>query len=217
MLFRSGVYACNPCGECEGTGAKAAVTPATASHAAPPAGLLQALRAGGLVIYWRHTTADLCADRQDLGPASSPVIADWWKSCERDCSRALARQLGNAGYADAEKIGRDVKAQGIPFSSVTTSEYCRTIQTADRMALGPVIRTSKDITFFVYPEIDPCPAAEALFKKVPPVGSNAAFVGHLSVPCMSLDMGQAMVFRPDGRGGYTMIAKVLPSEWAGLT
>ena len=169
------------------------------------------------MIYWRHTTADLCADRQDLGPASSPVIADWWKSCERDCSRALARQLGNAGYADAEKIGRDVKAQGIPFSSVTTSEYCRTIQTADRMALGPVIRTSKDITFFVYPEIDPCPAAEALFKKVPPVGSNAAFVGHLSVPCMSLDMGQAMVFRPDGRGGYTMIAKVLPSEWAGLT
>ena len=109
-----------------------------------------------------------------------------------------------------------MKAKGIPFSSVTSSEYCRTVQTADRMALGPVIQTSKQITFFVYPEIDPCPAAESLFKKVPPAGSNTALVGHLSVPCMSLDMGQAMVLKPDGKGGYAVIAKVQPSEWAGL-
>ncbi len=211
-----GVYACNPCGECESSGARAFVTPTTTARAAPPAGLLQALRAGGLIVYWRHTTADVCVDNQNLGPASAPQIQDWWKSCERDCTKAVARQLSSAGYADAEKIGRDVKAKGIPFASVTSSEYCRTFQTAERMALGPVIQTTKNITFFVYPEIDPCPAAEALFKKVPSAASNTALVGHLTVPCMSLDMGQAMVLKPDGKGGYTTIAKVQPSEWAGL-
>jgi hypothetical protein len=84
------------------------------------------------------------------------------------------------------------------------------------MALGPVIRTTKDVTAFVYPEIDPCPAAEALFAMVPAIGSNTAIVAHLSPQCMSLEMGQAMIVKPDGKGGFALVAKVRPGEWANL-
>jgi hypothetical protein len=216
LTWYYGVYACNPCGDCESQGKSVSLTTTATVHPAPPSGLLQQLRAGSYVIYFRHATANVCSDRTDLGPASSPQIADWWKSCDRDCTTALARQLGAAGYADADKIGVDIKAKAIPFGAVLASEYCRTRQTAERMALGPIIQTIKDVTAFVYPEIDPCPAAEALFAKVPAAGSNTAIVGHLSPQCMSLDMGQAMILKPDGKGGFAMVAKVLPSEWAGL-
>jgi hypothetical protein len=208
------VFACNPCGDCEPAGARASVTPT----------LTQALKAGGYVIFWRHTTAAVCADRQELGPASMPQVRDWWKSCERDCAIATARQLSPSGYDDADAIGAGIRAKGIPFSRVLSTEYCRGRETAAHMALGPQTETIKELTFFVYPELDLCAEFRKLIAQAPGTGSNTALVAHLFLvgasepPCMDSDlaMGEAIVFKPDGRGGSTKIARVKPNEWATL-
>ena len=201
-------FACNPCGDCEPTGARASLTPT----------LTQALRAGGYVLFWRHATANTCQDRQELGRASMPQIVDWWKSCDRNCATALARQLDQQGYDEADAIGGAIRTRMIPFSRVLSSEYCRSVETAAHMALGPPTETFKDITFYVYfPEIDACVAFPKLLAVVPSAGSNTAIVAHTFAGCTDgIASAEAWIYRPDGKGGSTLIAKVKANEWAGL-
>jgi hypothetical protein len=202
------VFACNPCGDCEAAGARTSVTPS----------LLQALRGGGFVIFWRHATAAVCVDRQDLGPASMPQVQDWWRSCERSCAIATARQLSPQGYGEAQTIGAGLRTKGIGITRVLSSEYCRATETAANMNLGPMIETIKEVTFFVYPELDPCVELQKLAAQPPRSGGNTAIIAHLFTACMDIDfaMGEAYVYRPDGRGGATRIARVKASEWGSL-
>ena len=210
VTWHYAVFSCTPCGECEPAGARAAVTPT----------LMQSLRAGGFVIYWRHATATVCSDQQDLGFASMPKLVDWWKSCDPSCppaGNATARQLSPQGYAEADAIGNALRSRQILFSRVLSSEYCRATETAARMALGPTAETLAEITFYVYPALDPCAALPTLFARAPTIG-NTAIVAHLFVGCTDgLASGEALVYRPDGKGGSTFVARVLASEWAGLT
>jgi hypothetical protein len=208
------VFACNPCGECESTGARTSVTPT----------LTQSLRAGGFVIFWRHALADVCEDRQALGRASMPQVQDWWKSCVRDCAVATARQLSSIGYAQADSIGRGLRSHGIAFSRVLSSEYCRSVETATGMALGPTPETLRDVTFYVYfPEIDPCVILPPMLAQRPAGGANTAIVAHTFAGCTDgggvepgIDSGEAWIYRPDGRGGSTRVARVRANQWAGL-
>lgn len=206
-----GVFACNPCGDCESMGAKASVTPT----------LMEALRAGGYVLFWRHATANTCTDKQSLGTAAQAQIMDWWKSCERNCSTALARQLDSPqGYDEAETVGNALRARKIPFARVYSSEYCRALETAQRMGLGPIPETLKELTFFVYPELTPTPSngcLASLLGTVPSAGRNVALVAHTFLGCNDgIASAEAWIYRPDGRGGSALIAKVKASEWASL-
>ncbi|MSR36895.1 MAG: hypothetical protein EXR95_09715 [Gemmatimonadetes bacterium] len=207
VTWHYAVFACNPCGDCEATGARTSVTPT----------LTQSLQAGGFVIYWRHATANTCQDRQNLGPASMPQIMDWWKSCDRDCTTALARQLDLPGYDEADAIGSAIRTRKIPFSSVVSSEYCRALETASRIAPNPPAETLKDITFFVYPELDPCKGLATLVATPPRAGTNVAVVAHVFLGCTDgIASGEAWLYRPDGKGGSTLVAKLKANEWAAL-
>jgi hypothetical protein len=209
LTWHYAVFACNPCADCEPAGARATVTPT----------LAQSLRAGGFVVFWRHTQANVCEDL--LEPASNTTVPNWWKSCERTCrpaGTATARQLSTLGYAQADSIGSALKAKDIPFSRVLSSEYCRAIETAARMNLGPLTETLTTLTFFVYPT-DPCTTLPELLAQVPRSG-NTAIIAHLFLPCLDmtpqLAMGEALVYKPDGRGGSTLVQRVNVSEWATL-
>lgn len=205
-------FPCTPCGECAAASSQADVTPT----------LMQALRAGGFVIYWRHATATVCNDRLDLGTATTPGSGNWWRSCDRDCATAVARQLSEEGYAEAEAIGAELRERSIPFGKVLSSEFCRCTQTAEHMALGPEIQTIPDLTFFVYNEEFRCEAVEALLAQTPNKGTNTALIGHINFPApkcqpiANLASGEAAIFRPDGKGGFTLVDRVLPYEWAEL-
>jgi hypothetical protein len=87
------------------------------------------------------------------------------------------------------------------------------------MDLGPTIETNQGITFFVYDELGRCAAAQALLAEVPAVGTNTAIVGHGGFVCAVLDqlaMGEGAIFKPDGAGGSTFVARELPDGWAAL-
>ena len=90
---------------------------------------LSALRAGGHVALMRHADAP-------GGVGDPPGFR------VDDC--ATQRNLSPKGWADAEKIGAQLKQEGIAFEKIVSSPWCRCIDTAKLMNLGAV---ETDATF----------------------------------------------------------------------
>jgi phosphohistidine phosphatase SixA len=82
-----------------------------------------ALRAGRHVALMRHTDA----------PGGSGDPAGFRLD---DC--ATQRNLSAKGRTDAEKIGARLKSEGIAFEKIISSPWCRCIDTAMLLQLGPV-------------------------------------------------------------------------------
>jgi phosphohistidine phosphatase SixA len=82
-----------------------------------------ALRAGRHVALMRHT------DAPGGGGDPAGFRID-------DC--ATQRNLSGKGRADAEKIGARLKAEGIAFEKIISSPWCRCMDTATLLQLGPV-------------------------------------------------------------------------------
>ncbi|MBO6521113.1 MAG: histidine phosphatase family protein [Rhodospirillales bacterium] len=53
-----------------------------------------------------------------------------------DCS--TQRNLNNAGAKEAQAIGRAIKAGGIKSAKIYSSQWCRCLDTASQLNLGPV-------------------------------------------------------------------------------
>jgi hypothetical protein len=209
-MYHYAAFGCRPDGSCEPIGSRTAVAPT----------LAQALAAGGYVIHWRHASATVCNDFTFYGPASDPKVPDWWRSCESDCRVATARQLDEAGRHEAQTIGAELRARGVPFGRVLTSEYCRNVETALRMALGPEPEQTPAITFFVYGN-ERCRDSWALLAEPPEPGTNTALIGHsgFGYDCPVLERlawGEAAVFKPDGLGGAELVAHLHWDEWSEL-
>jgi len=82
-----------------------------------------ALRAGGHVALMRHADAP-------GGVGDPPGFR------VDDC--ATQRNLSEKGRADAEKIGSQLKREGIAFEKILSSPWCRCIDTAKLMNVGTV-------------------------------------------------------------------------------
>ena len=80
--------------------------------------LLAQMRAGGLVIYFRHTATDFSRDDRAMRD---------FDDCENQ------RPLTSTGQADAAAIGAHFKRLAIPVGRVLASPYCRTREVAERM------------------------------------------------------------------------------------
>jgi phosphohistidine phosphatase SixA len=83
----------------------------------------KALRAGGHVALTRHADAP-------GGFGDPPGFR------VEDC--ATQRNLSAKGRTDAEKIGARLKSEGIAFEKILSSPWCRCIDTAKLLKLGPV-------------------------------------------------------------------------------
>lgn len=193
--------------------------------------LLAMLKEGGLIIHWRHSAATVCVDCPAAGKADNPIIPNWWKSCEATCppnptecttaGLATARQLDAAGVMEATTIGEFFDERDIPIGRVLSSEYCRCFGTAELMDLGPAIELRPDITLFVYDEENRCANSMALIAQVPSPGTNTAIIGHAGFTSICPILGElawseAAIFKPDGQGGSTFIARVLWDDWRAL-
>ena len=184
-----------------------AAAPATA--AATPDGqlagqtLVEALRQGGYVIYFRHAATD-------HGGVDS---VEW--------PREQQRNLSETGRADAEAIGRAFRALGIPVGRVLASPFYRTIDTAqlafDRAEIAPELLglLSDDAG-----RAERAAALRRLLSTPPEPGLNTVLVAHLSnlqeVAGVSLPEGGAAIFQPLGPGGFRLVARLTPAEWTAL-
>lgn len=169
--------------------------------------LVEALRAGGYVIYLRHGITDHSLDDTDRKNLAN-------------C--ATQRPLSEEGRQQVRAIGEAIKALGIRISSVFSSPYCRAMDTA-KLAFG-----SLEIVDDLQQGVDADEAtaerrAQTLRKMLATVpgepGANTVLTGHTgnlleAVGIWPKPEGVAIVFKPGTGGKFTYIATILPTHWA---
>jgi phosphohistidine phosphatase SixA len=177
------------------------------------AALVEALREGGFNIYLRHAATDW--SQQDR----IEQYGDW-----DSCDPGQVRQLSDAGRDTARAVGAAMRELGVPVGVVLASPYCRTLETARLLSLGEV-EPSTDVmnlrAAHYFGGRDAVVArAQALLATPPPDATNRVIVAHGNVARNATPVypgeAEAVIFRPDGRGGFAVAGRVLPDDWRAL-
>jgi phosphohistidine phosphatase SixA len=178
-----------------------------APQPADPQAVVEALRAGGYVIYLRHAGTEFFARDK------APVVLE-------DC--ATQRNLSAGGREEARAIGRGFARLLIPVGEVRSSPYCRCADTA-RLAFDRVLLDADLEPIRQEDEAarDKSLAALAhLLGTAPPPGTNTVLVGHAENLSASgepsLDAGEAAVFKPLQGGGHQLITRVVAEAWSDM-
>jgi phosphohistidine phosphatase SixA len=173
--------------------------------------VVQALRAGGLVIVVRHGAT--FADQADTDPLNFANIA-------------AQRNLNEKGKSLAKAFGDAIRQAGVPVGTVFTSKYNRAYESAVIAGFRDIKKTA-DITeggLVVSPNensrrID---AFRKLLVTAPAPGTNTILITHkpniidaLGKGWFDVKEGEASIFRPDN-GSYKLIARVQMDEWPHL-
>jgi len=178
-------------------------------HALSGESLTAALKRGGYVIYFRHA---------DTGPAYLEQGVDL-KRCETQ------RNLNDNGREEAKLIGAQLRRLRVPVGEVLASEFCRCRETAD-LAFGGY--TLEPMLTGVSRSAEATPRREkaiAALKKMlaatPAPGTNTVLVSHgfnlWDAEGFHLGtQGEAAIYIPDGKGGYALVARLLPRDWMAL-
>ncbi|MEP7067781.1 MAG: histidine phosphatase family protein [Usitatibacter sp.] len=177
--------------------------------------LVEALRAGGYVIVMRHGATH--ADQADTDPLN----------VEQPGNEARQRHLNDKGRAAAKAVGESFRAMKVPVGLVVSSKLARAQETARLMQVG-VVSTSWDVTEgnqVVSPnENNRRAAALRTMAATPPApGTNTLIVTHkpnvvdaFGKDWFEVKEGEASVFRPDGNGGFSPVARVQMDAWSAL-
>ena len=167
--------------------------------------LLSTLRAGGYILYFRHTATDFGQNDEKM-------------TGFEDC--ANQRNLTDGGRADARAIGADIRSLGIPIGEILASPFCRTRETAElifgRFTVSPTVRggpASAEAARYADLKL-------LLAKRVPP-NVNVAIASHGN-PFVAvaggpyLAEGEAAVIEPLGESGFRIVARIRKDEWKDL-
>ena len=169
------------------------------------AALLSALRAGGYVLYFRHTATDFGQNDEKM-------------TGYEDC--ANQRNLTDAGRADARAIGAAIRSLGIPIGEVLASPFCRTRETAElifgRYTVSPAVRGGPASA-----EAGRYAELTLLLARKTPANVNIAIASHgnpyvAAVGGPYLAEGEAAVIEPMGNAGFRVVARIKKDEWMGL-
>jgi phosphohistidine phosphatase SixA len=168
--------------------------------------LLAALRNGGLIIYFRHTSTDFGQNDEQM-------------TGYEDCARQ--RNLTDRGRAEARLIGDAIKRLAIPVGDVLASPFCRTMETAQlifgRATATPAVRGG--------PARAESPERYADLRKLlstpTAAGVDLAIVGHgnpfaavAGTPYLA--EGEAAVIRPLDSSGFAIVARIPKDGWTVL-
>jgi phosphohistidine phosphatase SixA len=171
---------------------------------------IAALQQGGHVVVLRHgATYPDQADTNPLDPKDT----------------AHQRQLNDPGRALAKSMGEALRKLKIPVGKVQTSLFQRAVDTGTLLGFGEV-STTTDIAeggLVVSPNENNRRAAalRTLAATAPPAGTNVILVTHkpnildaFGKDWFDVREGEASIFKPDGKGGYTLVARVQAADWA---
>jgi hypothetical protein len=191
--------ACCFTGVAQNAQAPRAALPASAVHPAlsGPA-IVEALRRGGLVIYFRHTATDF--SRRD----------DAMKGYD-DC--ANQRLLSAQGRADATLLGQRIRALKLPIGEVLASPMCRTMEHAS-LTFGRALPTPE----LREADAGDYPGLRQLLAKPVAKGANRWVVGHgtpfrIATGEPQLAEGEAVVIRP-GSTQWAVLARITIDQWS---
>jgi broad specificity phosphatase PhoE len=183
-------------------------TPSRAQQRASDTEIVDALRAGGNVIVFRHGAT--FSDQADTDPLNPDNIAK-------------QRQLNAKGEEAAKALGVAFKQIGVPVSKAITSQFNRAYQTAKLAGFDNVEKTA-DVTeggLVVSPNENNrrTDAFRKLASTVPGAGTNVVIVSHkpniidaFGKDWFEIKEGEATIFKPDGTS-YKVVARVQMDEW----
>jgi hypothetical protein len=181
--------------------------------------LVDNLRKGGFVIFFRHAATDWSQRDQMLGMNFE--------------NRSLQRNLSVAGRADAASIGKAFKTLAIPIDSVFVSPMWRCRDTA-QIAFGQYEKTMA--LFGKVPQYGSSPTTPAeeraeyramrvrMLSTAPGPAMNRVLVGQQDpmipiIPGLHRDElreGDALVIEPLGDANFKVVAQVTLSDWVRL-
>ena len=179
---------------------------ADAQMLVPGSNLINGLRQGGFVLVLRHANS----------PAQPPA-----KGAADPENVKLERQLDQAGRADAQKLGGAIKALRIPVGAVFSSPTYRALQTVKLAGFGqPRIFADLDENAAgMAANVENARIAwlKSKIVETPRAGTNTIIVTHAPNIKDAFDVdaaaGEAIVFRPDGKGGAQPVARIKVAEW----
>jgi phosphohistidine phosphatase SixA len=184
-------------------------TTAPSAGRSPEARLVSALRRGGHVIYFRHTATDWGEDDE------YPVDLS-------DCD--TQRNLSATGRRQARAIGDAIERLDVPIGRILSSPFCRALDTA-RLAFGGA-RGDAGLENLESAESDAererrTNRLRHLLSARPSGGTNRVLTGHgYNIQAVAdeagTEEGDADIFRPGRRDGFTLVATVTPAEWQQL-
>jgi phosphohistidine phosphatase SixA len=167
--------------------------------------LLAALKAGGLILYFRHASTDFGqSDEQMTG--------------YEDCPKQ--RNLTDAGRAEARVIGTAIKRLGVPIGDVLASPFCRTMETAE-LIFGKAIATPAARGGPASVPAERYAGLRTLLAAAPAPGTNTVIVSHGN-PFRALTAepylaeGEAAVIRPLGHDQFRILARITKDGWDAL-
>src|SRR6516164_5925547 len=170
--------------------------------------VVQALRAGGLVIVVRHGAT--FPDQADTDPLNFDNIA-------------AQRNLNDKGKALAKAFGDAMRQAGVPVGKVYTSKFNRAYETAVIAGFKDIEKTT-DLTeggLIVSPNENNrrTEAFRTLIGTAPKPYTVTILITHqpniiaaLGKDWFDVREGEASIFRP-GDGGYKLVARVQMDEW----
>jgi len=186
--------------------------PARSQTTPAPSEWIGALRNGGYVMVLRHGATN--RDQADTDPLNPQDVTK-------------QRLLSEQGRVLAAAIGEAMHKLKIPIAEVRTSVFNRAVETGKLLGYGEAV-TSLDYTeggLVVSPRENDRrkEALRAAVASVPPAGTNVVIVTHkpnildaFGKDWFEVREGEMSIFKPDGKGGYTPVARVQAGDWAKL-
>jgi hypothetical protein len=180
------------------------LTPAVAKD------LVGDLRSGGYVIYFRHFE-------------TGKDTPDYAEATMGDCG--TQRQLNEKGAVQAIHVRNAFQKLEIPVSKVLSSPFCRAWQSADLAFGGHQVVEGLKLPpvkkFGPKEEQEMRAALYPLLTEKPKEGSNTIIVAHDdNLPTVGApypeSQGEALIFKPDGKGGFELKFQVKPDVWDAL-
>ena len=171
--------------------------------------LVSALRSGGYVIVMRHASS----------PRETPT-----KETANPDNVKLERQLDEAGRAGATAMGRALGDLKIPVGEVLTSPTYRAMETV-RLAKLPNPQPHDELGDGGQSMQGASDTQAAWLRNAVsqlPKGTNTFIVTHMpnlgrAFPEWgTVADGEAVVLRPGGKGGATVVARIKIDEWPQL-
>ena len=178
--------------------ALSSIAPALADGAPLP---LDELAKPGRVLMLRH--------------ANAPGIGDPPNFVVGDC--ATQRNLDAAGRAQARRLGVQMRAAGVAKARVLSSQWCRALDTARLLDVGPVVPLPALNSFLVRPDSRPrlLEGLRTFIAGLPVDGGPVIMVTHQVVINAFTDAappsGGGSIFRLNGTGTPKWLG-VIPSE-----
>jgi phosphohistidine phosphatase SixA len=177
------------------------------------ADLLEKLRRGGYVLYFRHFHTDHTKWHEDpiKSRHAEMTVADFRATCNQQ------RPLTGFGRRRAKDVGELIKAMKIPIGRVLASPYCRVVESAELLS-G---RTPDDTPYELVHRGGGL-TYEMMARNVRPYlgeapgpGTNTLIVAHR--PQMDdirfIEEGECFVLEPLGDGRFNLVATIYDSDW----